>query len=45
MGIRAMLVRALSPQAEAFYLGFGLESSPLNPMSPMITLEDLRAAA
>jgi GNAT superfamily N-acetyltransferase len=45
IGIRAMLVHALSLQAQAFYLELGLESSPLDPMTLMVTVADLRAAA
>jgi GNAT superfamily N-acetyltransferase len=44
IGIRGMLVHALSPEAQAFYTHVGFESSPLEPMTLMATLADLRAA-
>jgi GNAT superfamily N-acetyltransferase len=44
IGIRALLVRFLSEGARAFYLRLGLDSSPLDAMTLMATLEDLRAA-
>lgn len=43
IGIRGILVHALSPRAEAFYRAVGLEVSPLQPMTSMATLADLRA--
>jgi GNAT superfamily N-acetyltransferase len=44
IGIRALLVHVLSEEAKAFYLRLGLEASPLDPMTLMVTLADLRAA-
>jgi GNAT superfamily N-acetyltransferase len=44
IGIRGMLVHALSEDAKAFYLRLGLDESPLDPMTLMVTLADLRAA-
>jgi len=44
IGIRALLVHALSDEAKAFYLRLGLDPSPLDPMTLMATLADLRAA-
>jgi len=44
IGIRGLVVHALSPQAKAFYLGLGLDESPLDPMTLMVTVADLRAA-
>jgi GNAT superfamily N-acetyltransferase len=44
VGIRGLLVHALSEEAKAFYLGLGLDQSPLEPMTLMVTLQDLRAA-
>lgn len=44
IGIRGMLVHALSPQAQAFYEHVGFEPSPLEPMTLMATLADVRAA-
>lgn len=44
IGIRGLLVHAISDDAKAFYLGLGLETSPLEPMTLMTTVVDLRAA-
>jgi len=44
IGIRALLVHALSEEAKTFYLRLGLDPSPLDPMTLMVTLADLRAA-
>jgi GNAT superfamily N-acetyltransferase len=44
IGIRGMLVHAISDQAKAFYVGLGLEVSPLEPMTMMVTLADLKAS-
>ena len=44
IGIRGLLVHALSEEARDFYLRLGLESSPLDPMTLMVTVADLRAA-
>jgi len=44
IGIRGMLVHAISPEARAFYLALGMSESPLDPMMLMVTLADLRAA-
>ena len=44
IGIRGMLVHAISDEAKAFYLALGLSKSPLEPMTLMVTLADLRAA-
>ena len=44
VGIRGMLVHAISEQAKAFYLQLGLDPSPLAPMTLMVTVADLRAA-
>jgi len=44
VGIRGMLVHALSEDAKAFYLRLGLQVSPLDPMMLMITMADLRVA-
>jgi len=43
IGIRGMLVHAISEDAKAFYLALGLSESPLEPMTLLITLADLRA--
>lgn len=44
IGIRGMVVHALSDDAKAFYLRLGLNESPLDPMTLMVTVMDLRAA-
>ena len=44
IGIRGLLVHALTDQAKDFYLSLGLEVSPLEPMTLMTTVADLRAA-
>ena len=44
IGIRGLLVPALSEEAKAFYLRLGFEPSPLDPMTLMVTLADLRHA-
>jgi GNAT superfamily N-acetyltransferase len=43
IGIRGMLVHAISEEAKAFYVGLGLSQSPLEPMTLMDTLTDLRS--
>lgn len=43
IGIRGILVHAISDQAKAFYLALGFEPSPLEPMTLMVTLSDARA--
>jgi GNAT superfamily N-acetyltransferase len=43
-GIRGLLVHAMSDEAKAFYLQLGLSPSPLEPMTLMVTIADLRAA-
>lgn len=42
IGIRGMLVHAISDEAKAFYLALGFSESPLEPMTLMVTLADLR---
>jgi GNAT superfamily N-acetyltransferase len=44
IGIRGMLVHAISDDAAAFYRRLGLSTSPLDPMTLMVTLADLRAS-
>lgn len=44
IGIRGMIVHALSESARAFYEQVGFEASPLDPMTLMATLPDIRAA-
>ena len=43
IGIRGLLVHALTSEAKAFYERIGFDPSPLDPMILMITLADLRA--
>ncbi len=45
IGVRGLIVQALSAQAQAFYEQVGFDPSPLDPMILMITLADLRASA
>lgn len=44
MGIRAILVHALSEQALEFYQKCGFSASPIQPMTLMVTVADARAA-
>lgn len=44
IGVRGLIVHALSDAARAFYLQLGLEPSPLDSMTLMTTFTDLRAA-
>jgi len=44
VGIRGMLVHAISEDAKAFYLALGFAPSPSEPMMLMVTLHDLTAA-
>lgn len=44
IGIRGLLVHAISDEARAFYLGLGLDPSPIEPMMLMTTVADLKAA-
>jgi GNAT superfamily N-acetyltransferase len=44
IGIRGLLVHALNESAEVFYQRLGFDRSPLDPMTFMITLGDLRAS-
>jgi GNAT superfamily N-acetyltransferase len=43
IGIRGILLHAISPEAKAFYLALGFEASPLEPMTLMATLADIQA--
>jgi GNAT superfamily N-acetyltransferase len=44
IGIRGLIVHALSDDAFAFYRALGMDPSPLEPMTLMVTLADLRAS-
>jgi len=43
IGIRGIIVHAISAEAKNFYLALGFNESPIEPMTLMITLNDLRA--
>ena len=43
VGIRGLIVHAIDDNAKAFYQRLGFDVSPLDPMTLMITLADLRA--
>jgi GNAT superfamily N-acetyltransferase len=43
IGIRGIVVHAISAEAKAFYLALGFEASPLQSMTLMATLADLKA--
>lgn len=44
IGIRGLVVHALSADARAFYTRVGFDPSPLDPSTLMITLADLKSA-
>jgi GNAT superfamily N-acetyltransferase len=44
IGIRGMVVHAISEEAKRFYVALGFDPSPRDPMTLMITLSDIRAA-
>lgn len=44
IGIRGMIVHALSAEAKSFYERIGFEPSPIDPMMLMVTLADLKAS-
>lgn len=44
IGIRGIIVHAISAEAKAFYSALGLAESPSDPMTLMTTLGDLHAA-
>lgn len=43
IGIRGILVHAISDDANTFYTALGFEPSPLDPMTLMLTLADVSA--
>ena len=43
IGIRGVVIHAISEDAKTFYLALGFEVSPLQPMTLMATLADLKA--
>jgi GNAT superfamily N-acetyltransferase len=42
IGIRGIVVHALSEQAKSFYLALGFDPSPSEPMTLMVTLADIQ---
>jgi predicted N-acetyltransferase YhbS len=42
IGVRVLIVHALSDDAKAFYERFGFRASPLEPMTLMVTIDELR---
>jgi GNAT superfamily N-acetyltransferase len=42
IGVRTLLVHAISDAAKSFYERFGFRASPAEPMTLMITLEEVR---
>jgi GNAT superfamily N-acetyltransferase len=44
IGIRGLIVHAISEEAAAFYRCLGFDPSPLEPMTLMVTLADVRAS-
>jgi GNAT superfamily N-acetyltransferase len=42
IGIRGMVVHAISEDAKGFYIKLGFDPSPLDPMTLMVTLADIR---
>ncbi len=43
IGIRGIVVQAISDQAKAFYQALGFDPSPADPMTLMVTLADIRS--
>ena len=41
---QGIVVHAISEEAKAFYLAIGFDPSPLDPMTLMVTLADVRGA-
>jgi GNAT superfamily N-acetyltransferase len=42
IGIRGIVVHAISEEAKAFYIALGFDPSPAEPMTLMVTLADIR---
>lgn len=42
IGIRGIVVHAISEEAKAFYMELGFDPSPVEPMTLMVTLGDIR---
>ena len=45
LGIRGMLVHAMSEDAKAFYLALGFAPCPIDPMTLMVSLQDINSAS
>lgn len=45
VGVRVLLVHALSDSARAFYLRFDFEPSPTDPLHLLLLVKDIRAAS
>jgi len=43
IGLRGLIVHAISEEAKVFYKRMGFDPSPLDPMTLMVTLGDLKA--
>jgi GNAT superfamily N-acetyltransferase len=43
IGIRGVVVHAISEEAKAFYMALGFDPSPAEPMTLMVTLGEIRA--
>lgn len=44
IGVRGLVAPAPSREAKDFYLRLGLDESPLDPITLMVTVADLQAA-
>lgn len=44
VGVRGVVVHAISEDARRFYEHLGFRQSPVNPMTLMITLQDIKLA-
>lgn len=44
VGVRLLLAHALNDSARAFYLKFGFEESPIDPMNLQLIIKDIKAS-
>ena len=44
VGVRALLVHAISEEARGFYERWGFRPSPIDPMTLMLTMQDAQEA-
>jgi hypothetical protein len=44
IGIRRIVVPAISEEAKNFYVALGFDPSPREPMTPMVALSGIKAA-